>query len=181
LRTDPILKFLIVSLSFYGMSTFEGPMMSIKTVNALSHDTDWTIGHVHSGALGWVAMVSIGAMYHLIPIMYGRKQGEMYSVKLINLHFWLATLGTVLYIASMWVNGLIQGLMWRATNTDGTLTYSFVESLEASYPGYYVRALGGAIYLSGMLVMAYNVWKTTTSTEIRRDSAIATPLVATGV
>src|SRR6185369_3847725 len=133
LRTDPILKFLIVSLSFYGMSTFEGPMMSIKTVNALSHNTDWTIGHVHSGALGWVAMVSIGAMYHLIPIMYGRKQGEMFSVKLINLHFWLATLGTVLYIASMWVNGLIQGLMWRATNTDGTLTYSFVESLEASY------------------------------------------------
>ncbi len=127
LRTDPILKFLIVSLSFYGMSTFEGPMMSIKTVNALSHYTDWTIGHVHSGALGWVAMVSIGAMYHLIPIMYGRKQGQMYSVKLINLHFWLATLGTVLYIASMWVNGLIQGLMWRATNTDGTLTYSFVE------------------------------------------------------
>ena len=144
LRTDPILKFLIVSLSFYGMSTFEGPMMSIKTVNALSHNTDWTIGHVHSGALGWVAMVSIGAMYHLIPIMYGRKQGEMYSVRLINVHFWLATLGTVMYIASMWVNGLIQGLMWRATNVDGTLTYSFVESLEASYPGYYVRALGGA-------------------------------------
>ena len=109
LRTDPILKFLIVSLSFYGMSTFEGPMMSIKTVNALSHNTDWTIGHVHSGALGWVAMVSIGAMYHLIPILYGRKQGEMYSVQLINLHFWLATLGTVLYIASMWVNGLDAG------------------------------------------------------------------------
>ena len=135
LRTDPILKFLIVSLSFYGMSTFEGPMMSIKTINALSHNTDWTIGHVHSGALGWVAMVSIGAMYHLIPLLYGREQGRMYSIKLINLHFWLTTLGTVLYIASMWVNGLLQGLMWQATSIDGTLTYSFAESVEASYPG----------------------------------------------
>lgn len=160
LRTDPILKFLIVSLSFYGMSTFEGPMMAIKSVNALSHYTDWTIGHVHAGALGWVAMISIGCMYHLIPIMFGRKQGEMYSTRLVDLHFWLSTIGTVLYIASMWVNGLIQGLMWRATNADGTLTYSFVESLEASTPGYVVRFIGGAIFLSGMLIMAYNVLKT---------------------
>jgi len=160
LRTDPILKFLVVSLSFYGMSTFEGPMMAIKTVNALSHYTDWTIGHVHSGALGWVAMVSIGAMYHLIPIMYGRKYGDMYSIRLINVHFWLATIGTVLYIASMWVNGLMQGLMWRAFNNDGTLTYSFVESVEASYPGYIIRAIGGALFLTGMLIMAYNTWKT---------------------
>jgi cytochrome c oxidase cbb3-type subunit 1 len=181
LRTDPILKFLIVSLSFYGMSTFEGPMMSIKTVNALSHDTDWTIGHVHSGALGWVAMVSIGALYHLIPLLYGRKQGEMYSTRLINLHFWLATLGTVLYIASMWVNGLMQGLMWRATNIDGTLTYSFVESVEASYPGYYVRALGGLVFLYGMLVMAYNVWRTVRSSERRIEGAeLATPLAPAG-
>lgn len=160
LRTDPILKFLVVSLSFYGMSTFEGPMMSIKTVNALSHYTDWTIGHVHAGALGWVAMVTIGAMYHLIPIMYGRKFGQMYSIRLINVHFWLATIGTVLYIASMWVNGIMQGLMWRAFNDDGTLTYSFVESVEASYPGYIVRAIGGAAFLVGMLIMAYNVWRT---------------------
>ncbi|MCF7982255.1 MAG: cytochrome-c oxidase, cbb3-type subunit I [Pseudomonadales bacterium] len=160
LRTDPILKFLVVSLSFYGMSTFEGPMMAIKTVNALSHYTDWTIGHVHSGALGWVAMVSIGAMYHLIPIMYGRKYGEMHSIRLINVHFWLATIGTVFYIASMWVNGLMQGLMWRAFNDDGTLTYSFVESVEASYPGYIIRAIGGVLFLAGMLIMAYNVWKT---------------------
>ena len=160
LRTDPILKFLVVSLSFYGMSTFEGPMMAIKTVNALSHYTDWTIGHVHSGALGWVAMVSIGAMYHLIPIMYGRKYGDMHSIRLINVHFWLATIGTVLYIASMWVNGLMQGLMWRAFNNDGTLTYSFVESVEASYPGYIIRAIGGALFLIGMLIMAYNTWKT---------------------
>lgn len=160
LRTDPIMKFLVVSLSFYGMSTFEGPMMAIKSVNALSHYTDWTIGHVHSGALGWVAMISIGAMYHLIPILFGRKQGEMYSVRLIDIHFWMSTIGTVLYIASMWVNGLIQGLMWRATNVDGTLTYSFVESLEASMPGYTVRFIGGAIFLSGMFVMSYNVYKT---------------------
>lgn len=160
LRSDPILKFLIVSLSFYGMSTFEGPMMSIKSVNALSHYTDWTIGHVHSGALGWVAMISIGAMYHLLPIMYGKKQGEMYSIKLIDLHFWLSTIGTVLYIASMWVNGLMQGLMWRAVNDDGTLTYSFVEAVEASFPGYVVRFIGGAIFFAGMLVMAYNVWMT---------------------
>jgi len=161
LRTDPIIKFLIVSLSFYGMSTFEGPMMSIKTVNALSHNTDWTIGHVHSGALGWVAMISIGSLYHMIPIMFGKKQGEMFSIPLINFHFWLSTIGTVLYIASMWVNGIMQGLMWRAVNTDGTLTYSFAEAVEASYPGYVVRFVGGAIFFFGMLVMAYNVWKTT--------------------
>ena len=160
LRTDPILKFLVVSLSFYGMSTFEGPMMSIKSVNALSHYTDWTIGHVHSGALGWVAMISIGAMYHLIPLMYGRKAGDMYSVKLIDLHFWLSTIGTVLYIVSMWVNGLMQGLMWRAVNSDGTLTYTFIESVQASYAGYVVRFIGGGIFFAGMLVMAWNIWKT---------------------
>jgi cytochrome c oxidase cbb3-type subunit 1 len=163
LRTDPILRFLIVSLSFYGMSTFEGPMMSIKTVNALSHYTDWTIGHVHSGALGWVAMISIGSMYHLIPILFGQKR--MYSISLINTHFWMSTIGTVLYITSMWVNGLIQGLMWRAYNSDGTLTYSFVESLQASYPGYVVRLIGGFIFFSGMLVMAYNVYKTARGCE----------------
>jgi cytochrome c oxidase cbb3-type subunit 1 len=158
LRDDPILRFLIVSLSFYGMSTFEGPMMSIKTVNSLSHYTDWTIGHVHSGALGWVAMVSIGALYHLIPVLVGKKQ--MYSVNMINTHFWLSTIGTVLYIASMWVNGILQGLMWRAYNNDGTLTYSFAESVEASYPGYVVRLIGGAIFFAGMLLMAYNTWQT---------------------
>lgn len=158
LRTDPILRFLVVSLAFYGMSTFEGPMMAIKTVNALSHYTDWTIGHVHAGALGWVAMISIGALYHMIPKVFGRE--EMYSVNLINVHFWLATVGTVLYIVSMWVNGITQGLMWRAVNVDGTLTYSFVEALEASHPGYVVRMIGGAFFLIGMLLMAYNVWRT---------------------
>ncbi|HDZ3781182.1 TPA: cytochrome-c oxidase, cbb3-type subunit I [Vibrio cholerae] len=158
LRYDPILRFLIVSLSFYGMSTFEGPMMSIKTVNALSHYTDWTIGHVHSGALGWVAMVSIGSVYHLIPRLFGQER--MYSVSLINAHFWLATIGTVLYIVAMWISGVMQGLMWRAVNSDGTLTYSFVESVQASYPFYTVRFIGGFIFLSGMFLMAYNAYKT---------------------
>ncbi len=158
LATDPTLRFLVVSLSFYGMSTFEGPMMAIKTVNALSHNTDWTIGHVHSGALGWVAMISIGTIYHLIPVLYRTK--EMWSVRLINTHFWLATIGTVLYIASMWVNGITEGLMWRAFNVDGTLTYSFIEAVIAKEPGNIVRALGGAMFLLGMLFMAYNVFKT---------------------
>ncbi len=163
LRDDPILKFLIVSLSFYGMSTFEGPMMAIKTVNALSHYTDWTIGHVHSGALGWVAMVSIGSVYFLIPRLFGRER--MYSIRLIDWHFWMSTIGVVLYIVSMWISGIMQGLMWRAVNDDGTLTYSFVESLEAMYPFYFVRFLGGALFFCGMLVMAYNVIKTTSGSE----------------
>ena len=157
LRTDPILKFLVVSISFYGMATFEGPMMAIKTVNALSHYTDWTIGHVHSGALGWVGMISIGAMYFLIPRLFGR---EIYSKRLIEIHFWVATIGIVLYISSMWISGIMQGLMWRAVNSDGTLTYSFVESVQAMHPYYIIRLLGGVLYLSGMLIMAYNIFRT---------------------
>jgi len=157
LRTDPVLRLLVVSISFYGMSTFEGPMMAIKTVNALSHYTDWTIGHVHSGALGWVALVTMGAMYYLIPRMYGR---ELYSLKLVEMHFWSATIGIVLYIASMWVAGIMQGLMWRAINEDGTLTYSFVESVQAMHPYYIVRTFGGAFFLFGAVVMAYNLWRT---------------------
>ncbi|MBF1163647.1 cytochrome-c oxidase, cbb3-type subunit I [Dechloromonas agitata] len=158
LRDDPILKFLITSLSFYGMSTFEGPMMSIKTVNALSHYTDWTVGHVHSGALGWVAMVSIGSIYYLLPRLFGKS--EMYSTSLVTAHFWIATIGTVLYIASMWIAGVMQGLMWRAVNTDGTLAYSFVESVKGSYPFWAIRWLGGVLFLTGMLIMAYNMFKT---------------------
>jgi cytochrome c oxidase cbb3-type subunit I len=158
LRDDPILKFLITSLSFYGMSTFEGPMMSIKTVNALSHFTDWTVGHVHSGALGWVAMVSCGSIYYLLPRLFGRQ--EMYSVKLITVHFWVATIGVVLYIAALWISGVMQGLMWRAVNIDGTLTYSFVESVKGSYPFWTIRVVGGLLFLSGMLIMAYNMFKT---------------------
>ena len=158
LRDDPILKFLIVSLSFYGMSTFEGPMMSIKTVNALSHYTDWTIGHVHSGALGWVGLISMGSMYYLIPRLFGRT--EMASVRAINLHFWIATIGIVLYIAAMWIAGVMQGLMWRAVSDDGTLTYTFVESVKATYPFYAIRLLGGLLYFCGMLIMAWNVFQT---------------------
>jgi cytochrome c oxidase cbb3-type subunit 1 len=155
LRDDPILRFLIVSLSFYGMSTFEGPMMSIKTVNALSHYTDWTVGHVHSGALGWVGLVSMGSLYYLIPRLFGQK--KMYSVPAIELHFWVATIGIVLYIAAMWIAGVMQGLMWRSVNPDGSLTYTFVESVKATYPFYVIRLLGGLLYLGGMVVMLWNV------------------------
>nr|WP_163500786.1 cytochrome-c oxidase, cbb3-type subunit I [Halomonas socia] len=172
LRTDPTLRFLVVALSFYGMSTFEGPMMAIKTVNALSHYTDWTIGHVHSGALGWVAMITIGSIYHLLPRLYG--QTEMYSVKLIAVHFWLSTIGTVLYIAAMWVNGILQGLMWRAVNADGTLMYTFIESVEASGPGYIVRWIGGLFWITGMLLMALNTYMT-----IKRSTAAQQPLPQT--
>ena len=170
LRTDPILKFLVTALSFYGMSTFEGPMMSIKTVNALSHYTEWTIGHVHSGALGWVAMITMGSMYYLIPRLFGRE--SMYSTKLIEWHFWLSTIGVVLYIASMWIAGVAQGLMWRASNVDGTLTYSFAQVLNTMYPFYGIRLLGGTIFFLGMLMMAYNVWKTVRIGRVVNDAAI---------
>jgi cytochrome c oxidase cbb3-type subunit 1 len=172
LRTDPILKFLIVSLSFYMMSTFEGPMMSIKTVNSLSHYTDWTIGHVHSGALGWVAMISIGAVYALVPKLLGLPQ--MYSVKWIDTHFWMHTIGVVFYISAMWIAGVMQGLMWRATNADGTLTYTFVESLNATYPYYLVRLGGGLMVLSGMVLMAVNcvrTWKL--ASEVKPQPVLA--------
>jgi cytochrome c oxidase cbb3-type subunit 1 len=176
LRSDPILRFLIVSISFYGMSTFEGPMMAIKTVNALSHYTDWTIGHVHSGALGWVAMISMGSMYYLIPRLFGR---ELHSIKLVEVHFWVATIGVVLYITAMWVSGIMQGLMWRAVNYDGTLTYSFVESVQAMHPYYIIRWLGGVFFLTGMLIMAYNVWKTVTSAKVTEiNDTIPAPALA---
>jgi cytochrome c oxidase cbb3-type subunit 1 len=176
LRTDPILKFMIVSLSFYGMSTFEGPMMSVKTVNALSHYTDWTIGHVHSGALGWVAMISVGCLYALIPKLFGRS--EMYSTRLIDVHFWTTTIGIVLYVASMWIAGVMQGLMWRATNPDGTLTYTFVESLQQTYPFYAVRLLGGLLVLLGMFIMAWNVWKTVAAGSSQKDVPVMAPAAA---
>ena len=171
LRDDPILKFLIVSLSFYGMSTFEGPMMSIKTVNALSHYTDWTIGHVHSGALGWVGLISIGAIYYLLPRLYGRT--EMASVRLVTTHFWVATIGIVVYIAAMWIAGVMQGLMWRAVNEDGTLTYTFIESVKSTYPFYVIRLAGGTLYLAGMFLMAWNMFKT-----IGQGKAVEAPIPA---
>lgn len=158
LRDDPIIKFLIVSLSFYGMATFEGPMMSIRTVNALSHYTDWTIGHVHAGALGWVGFITMGSLYNLIPRLYGQQQ--MYSVRLIEWHFWIATIGIAMYAGSMWIAGVMQGLMWRAVNPDGTLTYTFIETLRATRPYYLIRLGGGVLYLTGMGIMAYNVYRT---------------------
>lgn len=154
LRTDYVLRFMIVSLAFYAMSTFEGPVMSAKTVNALSHYTDWTVGHVHSGALGWVAMVAAGALYHLVMKLWNTR---MYSAGLVNLHFWLATIGTVVYVIAMWVSGIMQGLMWRDYDQFGTLTYTFAESVAAMHPYYAMRAVGGMIYWLGGVIMLYNV------------------------
>ena len=165
LRTDPVLRFLIVSLSFYGMSTFEGPMMSIKTVNALSHYTDWTIGHVHSGALGWVGLISMGALYFLVPKFVGKK--DMYSKKAIEIHFWMATIGIVFYIAALWIAGVMEGLMWRSIEADGTLTYTFIESVKAKVPYYIIRLFGGLLYLGGMIVMAWNVVMTLKKQEFK--------------
>jgi len=161
LVTDPIIRFLFVALSFYGMSTFEGPMMAIKEVNALSHYTEWTVGHVHSGALGWVAMITMGSLYHMLPRLYGKT--EMYSTRLIFVHFWLATIGIVLYVTSMWVAGIMEGLLWRETTADGSLTYTFIEILGKKYIFYFVRFLGGCFFLSGMCLMAYNCWRTVAS------------------
>ena len=145
--------------------------MSIKTVNALSHYTDWTVGHVHSGALGWVGLITMGSLYYLIPRLFGQK--KMYSVPAIELHFWIATIGIVLYISAMWIAGVMQGLMWRGINADGTLTYTFVESVKATYPFYVVRLLGGLMYLGGMLVMAWNTWMT-----VAKGRAVSTPIPA---
>jgi cytochrome c oxidase cbb3-type subunit 1 len=173
LRTDPILRFMIVALSFYGMSTFEGPMMSIKSVNALTHNTDWTVAHVHSGALGWVAMITIGCLYALLPKLWGKDR--MHSTSMVNTHFWLSTIGIVLYISSMWIAGLMQGLMWRAFNEDGTLTYTFVEALAATHPYYVVRLGGGILFLVGMLLMAVNVWRTLRGAPAGERAAAGAP------
>jgi cytochrome c oxidase cbb3-type subunit 1 len=158
LRTDPVLRFLVVSVAFYGMSTFEGPLMSIRQVNALSHYTDWTIGHVHSGALGWVAFVSFGAVYYLVPRLWQAQR--LYSLRLVEWHFWIATLGIVLYITAMWVSGIMQGLMWRSYDSLGFLQYSFVETVAAMHPYYVIRAFGGVLFLSGALIMVYNLIRT---------------------
>jgi cytochrome c oxidase cbb3-type subunit 1 len=169
LRTDPVLRMLVVSVAFYGMSTFEGPMMSIKTVNSLSHYTDWTIGHVHSGALGWVAFVSFGALYCMVPWLWNKR--ELYSIRLVNWHFWIATLGIVLYITSMWVSGILQGLMWRSYTPQGYLEYSFIETVAAMHPFYVIRALGGVLFITGYLLMVYNVWMTIRAGEEAAASA----------
>ncbi len=170
LRTDYILRFLIMSLAFYAMSTFEGPVMSSKTVNALSHYTDWTIGHVHSGALGWVGMVASGALYHLTEKLWNTR---MYSAKLVNAHFWTATIGTVVYITAMWVSGIMQGLMWRDYDEFGTLTYTFAESVAAMHPYYAMRAIGGALYWLGAVIMLFNVIMTVRQAATQRSTAAA--------
>jgi cytochrome c oxidase cbb3-type subunit 1 len=178
LRTDPVLRMLVVSVAFYGMSTFEGPVMSIKAVNALSHYTDWTIGHVHSGALGWVGYVSFGAIYCLVPWLWKRER--LYSLNLVEWHFWVSTIGILFYITSMWISGIMQGLMWRAYNDFGFLSYSFVETVEAMHPYYIIRALGGGLFLLGALIMAYNIWRTIRG-DIRAEAgtpALATPAAA---
>lgn len=157
-RTDPIIRMMVMAMAFYGMATFEGPMLSIKAVNSLSHYTDWTVGHVHSGALGWNGLISFAAVYFLVPRLWKRER--MYSLRMINWHFWLATLGIVFYAASMWVAGITQGLMWREYGPDGYLVNSFAETVAALHELYIIRALGGVMYLSGAIIMGYNVWMT---------------------
>ncbi|MFA9459338.1 cytochrome-c oxidase, cbb3-type subunit I [Thiohalorhabdus methylotrophus] len=168
LRTDPLIKFMVVALSFYGMSTFEGPMMALQNVNALSHYTDWTIGHVHSGALGWVGMITFGSLYHLVPRLWNT---ELYSVRLANVHFWLATLGVLFYIVAMWISGILQGLMWRAFDDYGNLVYTFAESVEAMHPFYAMRAFGGILYLAGMILLTYNCYKTIAQAKAAQPAA----------
>ncbi len=175
LRTDPVIRFLVTSVAFYGMSTFEGPMMSIKAVNSLSHYTDWGIGHVHSGSLGWVAFVSFGALYYLVPVLWQRKQ--LYSMRLVSYHFWIATIGVVLYITAMWISGIMQGLMWRAYDSMGFLQYSFVETVAAMHPYYVIRATGGALFLTGALIMAYNMYRTIKG-DVRTEVPYGTPVTA---
>jgi len=176
LRTDPVLRMLVTSVAFYGMSTFEGPLMSVREVNALSHYTDWTIGHVHSGALGWVALISFGALYFLVPRLWKRER--LYSLRLVSYHFWISTIGIVLYITSMWVSGILQGLMWRSYDSLGFLQYSFVETVEAMHPFYVVRAMGGVLFLIGGLVMVYNLMRTARG-ELRDELPYGAPQAAT--
>jgi len=170
LRTDPVLKFFVVAVSFYGMSTFEGPMMSIRSVNALSHYTDWTIGHVHSGALGWVGMAIFATFYWMGPRVYGKP---LYSVSLATTHFWLATIGIVLYVVAMWTSGITQGLMWRAIDSNGLLQYpNFLDTLTALNPFYWIRLIGGTMYLVGLLMCAYNLYRTATGPAVSTDKPV---------
>ncbi len=168
LRTDPIIRMMVVAVGFYGMATFEGPMMSIKTVNALSHYTDWTVGHVHSGALGWNGMITFGALYYLVPKLWQRE--GLYSLRLVSWHFWLATIGIVLYAASMWVTGIMEGLMWREVDAQGFLVNSFADTVAAKFPMYVVRTLGGGMFLLGAIIMCYNLWKTVTDSPAREPA-----------
>ncbi len=169
LRTDPVIRMMVVAIAFYGMATFEGPLMSLRSVNSLSHYTDWTIGHVHSGALGWVGFISFGAVYCMVPWLW--KKDRLYSMKLVDWHFWIATTGILLYIAAMWVSGIMEGLMWREYTADGFLANSFVETVSAKHIENVIRTIGGLMYLGGALIMSYNLWRT-----VRLPSAVATPV-----
>jgi cytochrome c oxidase cbb3-type subunit 1 len=175
LRTDPVMRFMVTAVAFYGMSTFEGPMLAIKSVNALGHYTDWVIGHVHSGALGWVAFISFGALYYMVPKLWGRK--ELYSLRLVGVHFWVATMGILLYITSMWIAGIMQGLMWRAYDQLGFLEYSFIEVVEANHPYYVIRAIGGVLFIAGALVMVYNMIRTIRGDIAEEEAIVASPAV----
>jgi cytochrome c oxidase cbb3-type subunit 1 len=167
LRTDPVLRMMVIAVAFYGMSTFEGPMMSIKSVNSLSHYTDWTIGHVHSGALGWNGMITFGAIYYLVPRLWGRER--LYSLRMVDWHLWLATIGIVIYAAVMWVAGITQGLMWREYDDQGFLVNSFIDTVSALHPEYVMRMIGGILYLTGALIMAFNIYKTIRG-DVRREA-----------
>jgi cytochrome c oxidase cbb3-type subunit I len=173
LRTDPVIRMMVVSIGFYGMSTFEGPMMSIKAVNSLSHYTDWTIGHVHSGALGWNGMITFGALYFLTPRLWNRD--GLYSLKLVSWHFWLATIGIVLYASAMWVSGIMEGLMWREVDANGYLVNAFADTVSAKYPMYVVRMLGGLLFLAGSIIMCYNLWMTVRAQPSRVTTHSAVP------
>jgi cytochrome c oxidase cbb3-type subunit 1 len=173
IRTDPILRMMVISLGFYGMSTFEGPIMSIRAVNSLSHYTDWTIGHVHSGALGWNGMITFAALYFLVPRLWNRER--LHSLAAVNWHFWLATIGIVLYAASMWVTGIMEGLMWREVDQNGFLLNSFADTVAAKFPMYVVRALGGVLYLAGSGIMAWNLGMTAWGRVPETAAVAATP------
>ncbi|WP_299948185.1 cytochrome-c oxidase, cbb3-type subunit I [uncultured Ruegeria sp.] len=174
LRTDPVIRMMVIAVGFYGMSTFEGPMMSIRAVNSLSHYTDWTIGHVHSGALGWNGMITFGALYFLVPVLWKRER--LYSLQMVSWHFWLATIGIVLYAASMWVTGIMEGLMWREVDANGFLVNSFADTVAAKFPMYVVRGLGGVMFLAGAVIMCYNLWMTVRKAPAKEASlTVAVP------
>ena len=166
-RDDATLRFMFLAVVFYGLSTFEGSFMAVRAVNSLSHYTDWTVGHVHAGALGWVALITFGSIYTLVPTLWKRER--MYSAALVEVHFWLALIGTLIYIFAMWNSGIVQGLMWRTYTDSGTLAYSFLDSLVAMYPYYIARAFGGLLFLLGAVVGCYNIWMTVRAAPAAAD------------
>jgi cytochrome c oxidase cbb3-type subunit 1 len=176
LKNDIALRFMMMSLVFYAIATFEGSLFAIKSLNAMVHYTEWTIGHVHGGALGWVAMITIGALYALVPRLWNTE--SMYSNTLMRAHFWLALVGTVLYVVSMWVAGVQQGILWGEFNADGTLAHTFMDVVRATMPYYMIRLLGGLMFLLGMLLMAWNVFRTIAMSRGKRDIQI--PAIASG-